>query len=137
MSLSEKHDLAAYCRDVAGRAKVTSRALSSVSGGRTIAWPRRAATLLRARYAPIAAAIERDLAAAPDYGLTDAEIDRLRLTPQRVESIAVGMEEVAALPEPIGEVISSTIRPNGLDIRKVRVLLGVVFFIYESRPNVT
>ncbi len=51
--------------------------------------------------------------------------------------MAVGLEEVAALPEPIGEVIESNIRPNGLEVLKVRVPLGVVFFIYESRPNVT
>jgi glutamate-5-semialdehyde dehydrogenase len=59
------------------------------------------------------------------------------LTPDRIKGIVVGLEEVAALPEPIGEVIDATIRPNGLDIHRVRVPLGVVFFIYESRPNVT
>ena len=64
-------------------------------------------------------------------------MDRLRLTPTVIESMAVGLEEVAALPEPIGEVIESSVRPNGLDVLKVRVPLGVVFFIYESRPNVT
>ena len=66
-----------------------------------------------------------------------AEIDRLRLTPARIESMAKGLEDVAALAEPIGELIKSTLRPNGLRIDKVRVPLGVVFFIYESRPNVT
>jgi glutamate-5-semialdehyde dehydrogenase len=69
--------------------------------------------------------------------LTDAQIDRLRLTPARIESMAAGLEQIAALPEPIGELIRSTLRPNGLRIDKVRVPLGVVFFIYESRPNVT
>ena len=78
-----------------------------------------------------------DLEAAPGYGLTNAEIDRLRLTPSRIEEIAAALEAVAALPDPIGEVIESTVRPNGLEISKVRVPLGVVFFIYESRPNVT
>ena len=64
-------------------------------------------------------------------------MDRLRLTPAVIESMAAGLEEVAAQAEPIGEVIESSIRPNGLQINKVRVPLGVVFFIYESRPNVT
>jgi glutamate-5-semialdehyde dehydrogenase len=59
------------------------------------------------------------------------------LTPKRIEEIAVGLEQVAALPEPIGQIMHSTVRPNGLRIDKVRVPLGVVFFIYESRPNVT
>src|SRR5439155_14072625 len=60
-----------------------------------------------------------------------------RLNDKRIEEIAVGLEEVAALPDPVGEVIESSVRPNGLEILKVRVPLGVVFFIYESRPNVT
>ena len=71
------------------------------------------------------------------FGLSAAQIDRLRLTPAVIESMAVALEEVAALAEPIGEVIDSSIRPNGLEVLKVRVPLGVVFFIYESRPNVT
>jgi glutamate-5-semialdehyde dehydrogenase len=69
--------------------------------------------------------------------LTDAETDRLRLSSSRIEAIAAALEDVAALANPIGEVIESTIRPNGLEVMKVRVPLGVVFFIYESRPNVT
>ena len=79
----------------------------------------------------------RDLAAAPGYGLTDAAIDRLRLTPKRIEEIAAAMEQIAELADPIGELIRTTDRPNGLRIDKIRVPLGVVFFIYESRPNVT
>ena len=61
----------------------------------------------------------------------------MRLTPERIEAVASALEEIVALPDPIGEVIESRVRPNGLDIQKVRVPLGVVFFIYESRPNVT
>ncbi|MFH1269327.1 MAG: glutamate-5-semialdehyde dehydrogenase, partial [Planctomycetota bacterium] len=93
--------------------------------------------LLRERMAALEEANRADLAAAPGYGLTDAQVDRLRLTPDGVESIAVALEEVALLPEPVGEVIESSIRPNGLEVLKVRVPLGVIFFIYESRPNVT
>ena len=78
-----------------------------------------------------------DLEAAPGFGLTEVQSDRLRLTSERIESIAEGMQQVAKLPEPIGEIIDRTIRPNGLEIQKVRVPLGVIFFVYESRPNVT
>ena len=77
------------------------------------------------------------MAAAPGYGLTDAAINRLRLSRKRIDEIAVGLEQIAELADPIGELIRTTDRPNGLQIDKVRVPLGVVFFIYESRPNVT
>ena len=70
-------------------------------------------------------------------GLNPAAIDRLTLTPKRLEAIASSLEEVAALPDPLGEVVASSRRPNGLDVTQVRVPLGVIFMIYESRPNVT
>jgi glutamate-5-semialdehyde dehydrogenase len=85
----------------------------------------------------LAEANRLDLEAAPVYGLTPAQVDRLRLSPKGIEAIAKTLEEVAMLPDPIGEVIWSSIRPNGMHVHKVRVPLGVMFFIYESRPNVT
>jgi glutamate-5-semialdehyde dehydrogenase len=130
-------DLAAYCTDVARRAKVASARLAQLKGETKIAWLKRSAELLRDNAEAIQEANERDLAAAPGYGLTSAEIDRLRLTPARIEDIAAALEAVALLPDPIGQVMHSAVRPNGLVINKVRVPLGVVFFIYESRPNVT
>ena len=133
----EVGDLAAYCREVGQRAKRAAAELAVLPGGVKNLWLRRSAELLRESGAKLARANEQDLEAAPGYGLTDAQVDRLRLTPERVEGIAVAMEEVAAQSEPIGAVIDSTVRPNGLKIDKVRVPLGVVFFIYESRPNVT
>src|SRR5262249_36407064 len=66
-----------------------------------------------------------------------AQIDRLKLTPQRIESAAAGLRQVAALPDPVGRVLEGSVRPNGLQIRKVGVPLGVLLFLYESRPNVT
>jgi len=69
--------------------------------------------------------------------LSDAAIDRLRLTPKRIAEMATALEEIAMFPDPIGQVIESSVRPNGIEVQKVRVPLGVVFFIYESRPNVT
>ncbi len=111
--------------------------MAVTNGAAKIAWLQESAALLRSETSKILAANEQDLAAAPGYGLTPAAIDRLKLTPARVEEIACGLEQVSALPDPVGSVMSSTIRPNGLRIDKVRVPLGVVFFIYESRPNVT
>lgn len=130
-------NLEAYCLDVAERAKIASAELASVTGKQKNDWLNRSAAILRERMAEILEANEKDLAAAPGYGLTPAEIDRLKLNPERVEDIAQALEYVAKLPDPVGEVISSQVRPNGLDVQKVRVPLGVVFFIYESRPNVT
>jgi glutamate-5-semialdehyde dehydrogenase len=137
MSTAADTDLAKYCTDVAVRARRAGARLATTSGGVKVRWLRRSAELLRSKIERLQAANNRDLTAAPGYGLTNAQVDRLRLTPERIEAIAVGLEEVAALPEPIGALVHSTIRPNGLRIDKVRVPLGVVFFIYESRPNVT
>jgi glutamate-5-semialdehyde dehydrogenase len=132
-----ERDLTAYCEDVARRAKQASMRLSVVKGQQKNAWLRRSAAALRSSTAMILEANARDLAAAPGFQLTDAETDRLRLTPARIAGIADALEEIAALPDPVGEVIESSVRPNGLEVSRVRVPLGVVFFIYESRPNVT
>ena len=79
----------------------------------------------------------KDIEAAPGYGLSDAAVDRLRLDQQRIATIATALREIAMLPDPVGEIIEGFTRPGGLQIQKTRVPLGVVFFIYESRPNVT
>jgi glutamate-5-semialdehyde dehydrogenase len=130
-------ELQLYCLDVARRAARAADELARVTGGQKQAWLHDSARRLRGAAGPLASANQKDIDAAPGFGLTDAQVDRLRLTPERIESIAAALEEVALLPEPVGEVISSSIRPNGLEVLKVRVPLGVVFFVYESRPNVT
>lgn len=130
-------DLRQYCVDVAARAHEAAASLANIGGGAKNDFLHRAASLLRSRSAQLIEANRRDLEAAPSFGLTEAQVDRLRLTPKVIESMAAGLEQVAALPEPIGEVMESSVRPNGLEVVKVRVPLGVVFFIYESRPNVT
>jgi glutamate-5-semialdehyde dehydrogenase len=137
MAVLEQHDLAGYCLSAARRAKAASAELAQASGAAKNAWLRASAARIREHAADLREANAVDLAAAPGFGLTDAEIDRLTLTPKRIDDIAQGLEEVAALPDPVGEVIESSVRPNGLSILKTRVPLGVVFFIYESRPNVT
>jgi glutamate-5-semialdehyde dehydrogenase len=96
-----------------------------------------AATALRARLPEILAANARDLAAAVARGTAASLMDRLKLDESRVEGIAKGLEDVAALPDPIGAVMAEWERPNGLKIARVRVPLGVIGIIYESRPNVT
>lgn len=126
-----------YCLATARRAQAASAELAVVPGAVKNAWLRRSAGALRERFEEIQRANALDIAAAPSYGLTPAAIDRLKLTPKTVDGMARALEEVAALQDPIGETIEGSVRPNGLDIRKVRVPLGVVFFIYESRPNVT
>ncbi|MFC7475230.1 glutamate-5-semialdehyde dehydrogenase [Dankookia sp. GCM10030260] len=94
-----------------------------------------AAAALRARAAEILAANEADVAGAP--GLSAAFKDRLTLTPARIEAMAQGLEEVAALPDPVGRVLAEWERPNGLRFRRVAQPLGVIGMIFESRPNVT
>ncbi len=137
MSANQVESLQEYCVEVAQRAKRAAVELGRVTGATKNAWLRRSVRLLSERSLALTEANRLDLAAAPAYGLTDAQIDRLKLTPSRIESIAKGLEEVASLPDPVGEVIWSSVRPNGLQVQKVRVPLGVIFFIYESRPNVT
>ncbi len=125
------------CQALADRAKAASRALAIATGAAKDAWLRDSAGSLIERSAEILAANARDVAAGPGLGLNPAAIDRLRLDRARLETIAASLLEVAALPDPIGEVVRSGRRPNGLDVLQVRVPLGVVFMIYESRPNVT
>ena len=130
-------DHAALAADFSKHAKRASRNLALASTQAKNAWLHASAAAVRGNADALRDANERDLAAAGDYGLTDAQIDRLRLTPDRIESVAAGLEDVAGLPDPVGEVIDGSRRPNGLEMTRVRVPLGVVFFIYESRPNVT
>jgi len=137
MATVEHTDLAEYCLDVARRAKTSAVLLARASGAQKNRWLLESAVLLRQRSLHLQQANAEDLAAAPGFGLTDAQTDRLRLTDQRISELASGLDQVANLRDPIGEVIESSVRPNGLEISKMRVPLGVVFFVYESRPNVT
>jgi glutamate-5-semialdehyde dehydrogenase len=137
MAIAESLDLAKYCLETAQRARRAAEQLARAPGGLKNAWLCRAAELLESGQKTLFEANAQDLAAAGGFGLAPASIDRLRLTPAVVRGMAVALREIAAMPEPIGEVIESSIRPNGLEVLKVRVPLGVVFFVYESRPNVT
>ena len=96
-----------------------------------------AAQALRDRMGDIARANSQDMENAARNGLSPAMLDRLRLDEGRIEATAAGVEQVAHLPNPLGSVIDETVRPNGLVLQRVRVPLGVIGIIYESRPNVT
>src|SRR6476646_2681521 len=85
----------------------------------------------------ILAANTEDLERGRTAGLTDAILDRLALDAKRIEAMADGLRQVASLPDPVGEVIRGSTLPNGLQLRQVRVPMGVVGIIYEARPNVT
>lgn len=95
------------------------------------------AEALTARQDTILIANAADLQAGREAGLSQALLDRLLLTPQRIEAMADGLRQVAALPDPVGRILSDTARPNGLHLVKVAVPMGVIAVIYEARPNVT
>ncbi len=130
-------DLASYCRQTADAAKAASYELAILDTSIKNQWLDASADALVCESEAIIRANEKDIEAAPGYGLTDAMVDRLRLNTNRIEGIAQGLSEIAMLPDPIGEMMEGFTRPGGLQIQKRRVPLGVVFFIYESRPNVT
>ncbi len=128
-------DLTAYCEDLARRA-ARHHACWQRRSARKNQWLRSAADALEQRSAEILQANGKDLAAA-QAELAPAQVDRLRLTPERLRAAATGLREIATLPDPVGRVLDSNVRPNGLHVHKAAVPLGVIFFIYESRPNVT
>src|SRR5437868_2172519 len=117
-------DLKSYCTDLARRARAAARVLATVTGARKNCWLKRSAEALESRTAHLVEANGRDLAQAVSLGLTAAQVDRLRLTRERIAAAAAGLREIAALADPIGRVLDSSIRPNGLHVHKVGVPLG-------------
>jgi len=122
---------------LARAAREASRALAEVRTEDKNRALHAAATRIRADAQTLLAANARDIVALDQTRRTEAFIDRLKLTPAGIGALAEGLETIAALPDPVGTVIASWVRPNGLDIARVRVPLGVIGIIYESRPNVT
>jgi glutamate-5-semialdehyde dehydrogenase len=123
--------------ELGSRAKAASKALALASTAAKDAALVAAADLLLERTDDVLRANVEDVERVEQQGTTATVVDRLRLTAARVESMANGLRQVAALPDPVGEVVEGWVRPNGLRIEKVRVPLGVVAIIYENRPNVT
>jgi len=135
--MNETTDLAAYAETLGRQARQASLVLARSGGRQRTDALLRMAGRIRAATAHLLAANRKDLDAASENKLTAAMIDRLRLDEGRVDRIAAAVEEVAAQPDPVGEILSGYVRPNGLRIEKVRVPIGVVAIIYEARPNVT
>jgi glutamate-5-semialdehyde dehydrogenase len=129
--------LAAQIEELGRRARAAARVLALCPRAAKDAALQAMADALEADEAALLAANAQDLEAAPGFGLNAAAIDRLRLTPDRIRAMARGVREVADLPDPVGGIIREWTRPNGLQITKIRVPIGVVGIIYESRPNVT
>jgi len=130
-------DADALITEMGRRARAASDVLAQTPTATKAAALRAAATALRKAEAEILTANAGDVARGEANGLSPAMIDRLKLDPKRLEGVAAGLEAVAALPDPVGQVMDETRRPNGLLLQRVRVPLGVVGIIYESRPNVT
>ena len=130
-------DLQKLVTALAQRARAASLVLVTAPAERKNAALARLAELLPASTDALLAVNARDLAAVKKNRLPSAQIDRLTLTPKRIAQMAEGVRQVAALPDPVGEELERTVRPNGLEIRKIRVPIGVIGIIYEARPNVT
>lgn len=123
--------------DMGLKARAAFTMLAGVSDAQKAKALTAAAQHLRASQAVILAANQRDMESARERGLSDAMLDRLMIDEGRLEAIAAAVENVANLPDPVGQIIDRTERPNGLVMERIRVPLGVIGIIYESRPNVT
>jgi glutamate-5-semialdehyde dehydrogenase len=130
-------DIQAYMQTLGRHARAASRLLASASSAAKNAALCAMAATIRERRAALLAANARDLEEARAAGLEAALIDRLTLTDKGVEAMAAGLEQVAALPDPVGEMTDVKRRPSGIQVGKMRVPLGVIGIIYEARPNVT
>jgi len=118
-------------------ARAAARPLAAASTDTKNGCLRDAAARLRAQRAPLVEVNRGDVRRGREAGLSAALLDRLTLTEARIDAMATGLEEIAQLPDPVGETMARWRRPNGLEIAQVRIPLGVVGIIYESRPNVT
>ena len=134
---SSEPDLTTAMAEIGRRARVAAAALALASAEAKVTALREAARAVRVRQNEILAANTRDLEEAENEGLSPALRDRLALDPKRLEAIAAGLEAIADLPDPVGRMLASWTRPNGLTIERVAIPLGVIGIIYESRPNVT
>ena len=130
-------DLAETMLGLGRNARAAAAVLKQASTAAKNAALQGAAAALRAQTPAILAANARDVEAVRQRGATEAFVDRLALTPARIAGTAQGLDDVAAFPDPVGQVMAEWTRPNGLAIQRVRVPLGVIGVIYESRPNVT
>ncbi|MBU3069781.1 glutamate-5-semialdehyde dehydrogenase [Aestuariicella sp. G3-2] len=127
----------AYMAEVGRKAREASRAIAAATTGDKNRALLATAEALQASKAELMAANAEDLQAGRENGLDDALLDRLEITPAGFDGMIEGLRQVAALPDPCGEITDMSFRPSGIQLGKMRVPLGVVGIIYESRPNVT
>jgi len=130
-------DIQQYVAEKAKKAKAASRALANISTETKNAALFKMAKGLEAEAATLISENRKDLVEAGKKGLSAAMIDRLTLNPDRIKAMADGLREVAALPDPVGEITRMWRRPNGMEVGRLRVPIGLIGIIYESRPNVT
>lgn len=130
-------DIATYVHDLAVEAKAASGALAAASDAQRQEAVCAMAAALRDGVDSIVAANELDMSAARDAGTSAGLLDRLLLTPERVEGMAAGLEKLAELPDPVGRVLDHRVLASGVDLTRVTVPLGLVAMVYEARPNVT
>ena len=130
-------DIQQYMADVGRQARAASRAMARATTGEKNAALSAIAGALRAHRSAILDANQRDLERGRDSGLEPALLDRLELTPARFDGMVEGLEQVSALADPVGQITDLNFRPSGIQVGKMRVPLGVIGIIYESRPNVT
>ena len=122
---------------LAAAGRTAQRLLAGLDSASKAAALRAAAAALRGAEPAVLAANARDMTAGAAAGLSGAMLDRLKLDPPRVEAIAKALDQIAALPDPVGQIIDSSTAPSGLALSRVRVPIGVIGIVYESRPNVT
>ena len=130
-------DAPSLIADMAARARIAATRLAAMDSAAKARALMAAAAAIRADSATIVAANAEDMAAGEANGLSAAMLDRLRLDAERVEAMAAGVAAVSRLDDPVGKIIDRVERPNGLELTRVRVPIGVIGIIYESRPNVT
>ena len=130
-------DIPVYVADVGRRARAAARETARASTAAKDAALRAAACALRRDAAALTRANAADLEAARAAGHDPAFVDRLALTPKGIEAMAAGLEQIAALPDPVGEISDLRFQPSGIQVGRMRVPLGVIGIVYESRPNVT
>ncbi len=130
-------DIATYMQDLGSKARTASRKLAAASTAEKNSALQAIADDLDQSRDALIAENKKDLQAGAEKGLDAALLDRLELTPARIDSMIEGLRQIAALPDPIGEIFDMNYRPTGIQVGRMRVPLGVVGIIYESRPNVT
>ena len=136
-NLQSDFDVKAYMQELGRRARVAARVMAAASAGAKNTALQAIADRLEAESATLQSENSKDLQAGKKNGLSDAMLDRLELTAERITSMADGLRQVASLPDPVGEITDMQFRPSGIQVGHMRVPLGVIGIIYESRPNVT